>query len=484
MASVDGGTGDFDAGLRAAPYEDLEFDPAPTVSSRVQMECEDSCRTLYQAFLQLLQPGFDDEMVARMQQTGWISEKREIRLMREKHVRYLLAGLESLPGGYASLDASRPWICYWIVHSLSLLGVSLADPEHAELGDRVVATMAKCRSGGGFGGGPGQYPHLATTYAAVLALCTIGTPRAYAAIDRAALYRWYLSLKDAGSGGFRMHADGEVDVRGTFTVVCVAKLLNMLTPELAAGVAAYTAACQTFEGGFGGEPGNEAHGGYVFCAFASLVLLQARDSCDLERLQLWLAHRQMGAEGGFQGRCNKLVDGCYSFWQGGAAGLLGRDWLEDGRVGLWDDAYWSCAEGRAPEPDAANPWVQRDLRVDGAGAAPPEPLGADAGAGGAAPMNRWRLQQYILICGQHRSGGLRDKPEVNPDYYHTCYCLSGLSAAQWADGASARPLVFGDAANALMPTNPVYNIRERCARDAAARFRREPCDHAALSGAA
>lgn len=30
----------------------------------------------------------------------------------------------------------------------------------------------------------------------------------------------------------------------------------------------------------------------------------------------------MKFEGGFQGRTNKLVDGCYSFWQGGAFPLL------------------------------------------------------------------------------------------------------------------------------------------------------------------
>ena len=29
-----------------------------------------------------------------------------------------------------------------------------------------------------------------------------------------------------------MHEDGEIDVRGTYTVVAVAALLNMLTPEL------------------------------------------------------------------------------------------------------------------------------------------------------------------------------------------------------------------------------------------------------------
>jgi len=33
-------------------------------------------------------------------------------------------------------------------------------------------------------GGPGQLPHLAPTYAAVCALCIIGTEQAYESIDR------------------------------------------------------------------------------------------------------------------------------------------------------------------------------------------------------------------------------------------------------------------------------------------------------------
>jgi protein farnesyltransferase subunit beta len=31
--------------------------------------------------------------------------------------------------------------------------------------------------------------------------------------------------------------------------------------------------------------------------------------------QNWVVFRQGIVEGGFQGRTNKLVDGCYSFWQ-------------------------------------------------------------------------------------------------------------------------------------------------------------------------
>ena len=40
------------------------------------------------------------------------------------------------------------------------------------------------------------------------------------------------------------------------------------------------------------------------------------------------------------------------------------------------------------------------------------------------------LQEYILIAAQSPKGGLRDKPGKSPDNYHTCYNLSGLSAAQ------------------------------------------------------
>ena len=39
------------------------------------------------------------------------------------------------------------------------------------------------------------------------------------------------------------------------------------------GIGAYLLSCQTYEGGFGGEPGNEAHGGYNFCTLAGLLIL-------------------------------------------------------------------------------------------------------------------------------------------------------------------------------------------------------------------
>lgn len=45
-------------------------------------------------------------------------------------------------------------------------------------------------------------------------------------------------------------------------------------------------------------------------------------------------------------------------------------------------------------------------------------------------FNQYALQEYILICCQHKNGGLLDKPGKPRDVYHTCYTLSGLSVAQ------------------------------------------------------
>jgi hypothetical protein len=40
---------------------------------------------------------------------------RRTELYKQQHVNYCLRGLNGLPTGYSSLDASRPWIIFWLV---------------------------------------------------------------------------------------------------------------------------------------------------------------------------------------------------------------------------------------------------------------------------------------------------------------------------------------------------------------------------------
>jgi len=64
-------------------------------------------------------------------------------------------------------------------------------------------------------------------------------------------------------------------------------------------------------------------------------------------------------------------------------------------------------------------------------------LGGEAAATAPNPLfNTHALQLWILRGCQQLKGGLRDKPGKSADYYHTCYCLSGLSAAQHMAGGS------------------------------------------------
>lgn len=142
-------------------------------------------------------------------------------LHRIQHLKYLETSLQNLTSYYECLDSSRPWMVYWILNATHLLNSRFDD----DLLSRVIAFLVQCRSPtGGFGGGPGQLPHLATTYATVNALTIIGTPEAFDAIDRPSLIRFLYSARDDKSGAFRMHTDGEIDVRGAYCAVSVAKL--------------------------------------------------------------------------------------------------------------------------------------------------------------------------------------------------------------------------------------------------------------------
>jgi len=79
--------------------------------------------------------------------------------------------------------------------------------------DSIAKFLNTCQSEtGGFGGGPGQISHLATTYAAVNALCTLNEQIAYDVIKIEPLLKWIKDLK-LPNGGFRMHKDGEEDLR-------------------------------------------------------------------------------------------------------------------------------------------------------------------------------------------------------------------------------------------------------------------------------
>jgi protein farnesyltransferase subunit beta len=338
---------------------------------------------------------------------------------RKQHMRFLEQSLRLLSRAYECLDASRPWIVYWILQSAHCLNMKFSSDVHRD----IIHFLKQCQyASGGFGGGPAQYPHLAPTYAAILSLCLIESDESLEAIDVEGIKSFLWSIREP-NGSFRMHIEGEVDVRGAYCAVTVARICGISARDkVFEGTAEWIASCQTYEGGFGGIPNAEAHGGYSFCAIAALALLGNTSTVNLKTLLRWGVNRQMRYEGGFQGRTNKLVDGCYSFWCGALI-------------------------------QVTQMLIEKTTGIDGYTIKIEELL-----------FNCEALQEYILICCQKPHGGLIDKPGKPEDSYHTCYNLSGLSIAQ--NFTTSQPIIVGHADNEVLPTHPLYNISPKAAMKA------------------
>lgn len=385
----------------------------------------------------------------------------------DAHATYLMNGLLGKTGCHSSLDSSRPWLLYWCIHGLDLLG--RLDTLDSSIALGVVHLLRRCMNpnSGGFGGGPGQQAHTAPTYASVLTLSVLTShPDKHVAEQamellreaRSGILQFYLSCKvhhlnlgsaGNGLGGFRVSKDGEIDTRGTYTICAIASLLGILTPELSRGAGDWLARCQTYEGGLGGEPGMEAHGGYTYCGLAAAIVLNTTSKMNIPLMLKWSANRQMEYEGGFQGRTNKLVDGCYSFWVGALFpmlhSLLQAPILEKESI---------TAASPSPSPLPIHPTSTEPSSTTPPTTAPSSSPSVSISAAAASSDAGWlfdtlALQRYLLVSCQAAMGGLRDKPGKNADLYHTAYCLSGLAVAQNATTMENSP-VLGRKENILV----------------------------------
>ncbi|WWC64057.1 uncharacterized protein I303_106664 [Kwoniella dejecticola CBS 10117] len=363
-------------------------------------------------------------------------------LRKNEHTQFLASTFFKLPGKFVSLDASRPWLIFWTVHSLDILGVALDQGTK----DRVVSTILKFLAPtGGFAGGPSnsQLPHLLPTYASVCSLAITGHPGPGRGWDelrdaRQSIYNFFMDCK-RDDGGFVVCKGGEVDVRGTYCLLVVATLLDLLTPELLHNVDKFITSCQTYEGGFAcsqfafpstsaltSDEGDneytrasmaEAHGGYTSCSLNSHFLLSSIPlpnfpaTIDVDSALRWSVLQQGESieGGGFRGRTNKLVDGCYSWWVGGG-------------IPVCEELVKRQKKARSKGKKNKIEVIGEEKEEDWVDEIPTPPL-----------FNRVALQEFILIAAQVEaggSGGLRDKPGKRPDQYHTCNNLSGLSIAQ------------------------------------------------------
>jgi len=257
-----------------------------------------------------------------------------VEFLLERHGAYFKENMKSLPSFYATMDSNRLTLLYFCVSGLDLLGM-LDTVDKDSIVRYVYSLQSDYPDRGGFYGYPtvdfgseeqnkcNNQPHIANTYVALAMLLILGDDLSRVRREAIAhtLRKWQLP-----DGSFCcVHGfsslDSESDIRFVYcaAVIChVLDLWDAIDVELMFG---FIIASQSYDRGFGMGPGTEAHGGCTYCALASLAMMGRLADLD-GRVELldWCVKRQ---HLGFQGRIEKPMDSCYSFWVGASLRLLG-----------------------------------------------------------------------------------------------------------------------------------------------------------------
>lgn len=262
----------------------------------------------------------------------------------KKHIQYFKRCLEVLPSPYSSLDTSRITVAFFALSGLDILNsLDLVEKNKNDIIEWIYSNQKlpsessnsstlRC----GFRGSSTtacdrvlsqdicEYDcsHIAMTYTALASLLILGDD--LSRVNRPAVIAALKALQ-LPDGSFQPTVDGsENDMRFIYCACCISYILNDWSGVDIPRVVQYIKESRSYDFGFGQGPSLEAHGGSTFCALASLVLMNQLNSSfeakELEKIKRWCLVRQ---KSGFQGRPNKPVDTCYSFWVGASLELLG-----------------------------------------------------------------------------------------------------------------------------------------------------------------
>lgn len=176
------------------------------------------------------------------------------------------------------------------------------------------------------------------------------------------------NLQNAETGTFAGDEWGETDTRFLYCAFNALSILDMMNLVDVDKAVSYIQACANFDGGFGRSPGEESHSGQIFTCVGALTIARRLDIVDRTRLAAWLSERQL-ANGGLNGRPEKLEDVCYSWWVLSSIAMLGK-------------LHWIDAS---------------------------------------------QLTSFILKCQDPDHGGIADRPGDMVDVFHTVFGVAGLS---------------------------------------------------------
>lgn len=122
---------DFNPSIYALPHQPLPSNSYPSATLDEQSETEQLIASLLGTTAPPRSPGgvkppsrTASPLAATFAGAGQDQSARTT-LRKNEHAQYLASLFFKLPAGYVGLDASRPWLMFWTVHSWDLLGVAL-----------------------------------------------------------------------------------------------------------------------------------------------------------------------------------------------------------------------------------------------------------------------------------------------------------------------------------------------------------------------
>ncbi|GAB7359276.1 hypothetical protein MBLNU230_g5932t2 [Neophaeotheca triangularis] len=304
----------------------------------------------------------------------------ELKLVIEKHVAYIQS-LDTRKDEleYHLTEHLRISGIYWGLQALHLLGQPHALPRKGVF-DFVLSCL---HDNGGFGAAPGHDPHMLYTVSSVQILAMIeGFDELEQRIPNGMRkIADYIAGLQKPNGTFAGDEWGETDTRFLYGAFNALSLLGFMPfqpsstqpplIDLPAAIA-YVRASQNFDGAFGVSPGAESHSGQVFTCVGALAIAGELDNVlgesGRDKLGAWLSERQL-ASGGLNGRPEKLVDVCYSWWVMSSLSMIER-------------LHW---------------------------------------------IDQRKLTAFILACQDPENGGMSDRPGDMVDVFHTNFGIAGLS---------------------------------------------------------
>ncbi|KAG7300193.1 hypothetical protein JYU34_015743 [Plutella xylostella] len=271
-----------------------------------------------------------------------ITNEENKELAHRQHVKYFMRFLNILPSSLSTHDTTRVTIAYFSISGLDVLGAT--SNLSLDLRSRIIEWIYRLQvqpkdedmSMCGFLGSSSiniemdpanshyRCGHLAMTYTGLCILLVLGDD--FSRVNRKAIIEGIRALQTP-DGNFAATLSGcEADMRFVYCAACVSYMLQDWTGFDVERATDYIVNSIGYDYGIAQCPELESHGGTTFCALATLSLtdqLHKLSEAQIEGLKRWLILRQSD---GFQGRPNKPVDTCYSFWVGASLKIL--DMLE------------------------------------------------------------------------------------------------------------------------------------------------------------